>query len=163
MTTRWLLAGCLLLGAAAPAHALCTLACSCQVVATPVVFASVNPLSASPVDSTGKVTVTCGGLGSLAVPYTLAASAGISGVMTSRRMAAGANRLAYNLYTTSTYLTVLGDGTGGTVTAAGSVLTGVLGQQASQDTTLYGRIAGGQNQVVPGSFTDSVIVTVTYF
>ncbi|MEO7338938.1 MAG: hypothetical protein ABIV63_20385, partial [Caldimonas sp.] len=69
MTTRWLLAGCLLLGAAAPAHALCTLACSCQVVAMPVVFASVNPLSASPVDSTGKVTVTCGGLGSLAVPY----------------------------------------------------------------------------------------------
>lgn len=145
------------------AHALCTLVCSCSASTTSVVFAAHNPLSASNNDSTGKVTVSCGGVAGLAIPYTVALGAGVNGTMAARKMASGAARLNYNLYTTSGYATVFGDGSGSTATVGGNFLLNVLGTAPAQDIIVYARIPGSQTSVAPGSYTDTLVVTLTYF
>jgi spore coat protein U-like protein len=144
------------------AQALCVL-CICTVTTTSMVFAPQNPLSSSNNDSTGNVRVTCGGVASIALTYTVALSAGVSNAMTSRQMSNGANRLGYNLYTSNTFGTVWGDGTGGTAMGSGGFALDLAGLAPPQDLTVYGRIPGGQSGVVPGSYSDTLVVTVSYF
>ncbi len=148
---------------ASPASALCTLICSCTVSTTAVVFGSYNPLSASNNDMTGKVRVACGGIAGLAIPYSVALGAGTSGSMAGRQMASGAKRLSYNLYTTNGRTTVWGDGSGSTATVGGSITLDLLGLSAPQEVTVYGRIPGSQGTVAPGAYTDTLVVTLTYF
>ncbi len=73
-----------------------------------------------------------------------------------RRMAAGANLLNYNIYTTTARTTVWGDGTSST-----SAITGT-GSGTAQSVTVYGRVTSGQTSVPAGSYSDTVAVTVTY-
>ena len=150
-----------LLGATA-AHALCTLTCSCNASVTSIVFATYNPLASGNSTSTGRIRVSCGGVAGLAIPYTVALSAGI-GTLGARTMGAGAGRLAYNLYTTSSYSTIWGDGSGATATVGGGFLLDVLGTAPPQDLTVYGRIPGSQGAVAPGAYADTLVVTLTYF
>lgn len=145
------------------AHALCTLVCSCTVTTTPLAFTAHNPLSVSSNDITGNVRVDCGGVVGLAIPYSIALSAGTSGSMAGRQMAFGAKRLGYNVFTTTGRTTVWGDGSGSTATVGGSFALDVLGLAPSQNVPIYGRIPGGQNSVVPGTYTDTLVVTLTYF
>ncbi|MBB3047521.1 spore coat protein U-like protein [Litorivivens lipolytica] len=72
-------------------------------------------------------------------------------------MSSGANSLNYNLYTDPTYLTVWGDGNGGTATVPGAI--GVL--LLPIDHVVYGRIPAGQNSAA-GNYSDTISVTVTY-
>ncbi|HYM35068.1 MAG TPA: spore coat protein U domain-containing protein, partial [Steroidobacteraceae bacterium] len=77
-------------------------------------------------------------------------------------MANGANTLQYNLFTTSGFTTIFGDGTGGTGTSAGTG-NGVAVASA-QTVTIYGSLpdnATNQNAVL-GSYSDKITVTVTY-
>ena len=148
---------------APPAHALCIGACSCTASATPLVFSAHNPLVVSNNDISGTVRVACGGVAGLLIPYSVAISAGTSGSMAGRQMASGANRLGYNLYTTAGRSTVWGDGSGSTATVSGSVLLDVLGMSLPQDLPVFGRIPGGQYSVAPGSYSDTLVVTLTYF
>jgi spore coat protein U-like protein len=71
-------------------------------------------------------------------------------------MTSGANTLNYNLYTSSGYGTVWGDGTSSTAAITGT------GTGSAQSTSVYGRIGSGQTSVPPGSYADTVSVTVTY-
>lgn len=145
------------------ASALCTLVCSCTVSTTAVVFSAHNPLSPSANDMTGKVRVDCGGVAGLAIPYTIAISAGTSGSMAARQMASGAKRLSYNLFTTNGRTTVWGDGSGSTATVGGGFVLDLLGLAPPHDVTVYGRIPGAQGTVAPGAYTDTLVVTLTYF
>lgn len=146
-----------------PAAALCTLLCSCSASTTPVSFGSYNPLLGTALDGTGNVRVTCGGVLGLLVPFDVAIDRGAYGdSFTPRKMAHGSDRLAYGLYTTSGRTTVWGDGTEGTQLGSGSILIVLLGG-TSQDLPVYGRIAGGQYSVPPGSYSDTTVVTVTYY
>lgn len=147
----------------ASAHALCTLVCSCTVSTTSVVFGAHNPLLAANNDSTGNVRVTCGGVVGLLIPLTISIGAGTSGTMAGRQMANGANRLNYNVYTTSGRTTVWGDGSGATATVGGSITLNVLGSAPPLDFPVYGRIPGSQGSVAPGSYADTLVVTLTYF
>jgi spore coat protein U-like protein len=161
----WLLlaALCLLLWAA-PAHALCVgPLCSCSVSTTAVVFGNVSPLSGSPTDSTGSVSVSCGGVAGLLIPYQIDLNAGGGASYATRRLSSGADTLSYNLYTDNSRLSVWGNGSGGTQSANGSVTLSVLGSSPAQVYTVYGRIPGGQTSAVPGSYTDTITVTVTYY
>lgn len=151
-----------LLGCSA-AHALCTLACSCNVTTTSLAFAAHNPLAAANNDSTGRVRVSCGGVAGLAIPVTIALGAGTSGTMATRQMANGAARLNYNVYTSSGYSTVWGDGSGASTTVSGSLLLDALGLSPPLDFTVYGRIPGSQGGVAPGTYRDTLVVTLTYY
>jgi len=145
-----------------PAAALCTLACSCSASTAAVAFGSYNPLASANMDVTGSITVTCSGVLGLTVPFTIAMNRGINASSFSpRKLASGSNLLNYNLYDSAARTSIWGDGTGGTNTVSGSVNTGLAGS-ASATFTVYGRIPGSQNTTPPGSYSDTVTVTVTY-
>ncbi len=146
----------------AAANALCIAVCSCNTTITNVVFSPYNPLSGSNDDSTGSIRVSCGGVVGLLIPVTVTVGTGTSNSFTARQMSSGANKLAYNLYTSVLYSQVLGDGSSGTGTLTGSVTLDVAGIATPQIWTIYGRIPGGQSTVVPGIFADTLVVTLTY-
>lgn len=152
----------LLLSLPLSASALCALVCSCSTSTTSVAFGTYASLSGNARDGTGNVRVTCGGVLGLTVPYTVALGTGAnSSQFNPRKMASGAQRLNYSLYTDTSRTLVWGDGTAGSNTMPGSVSIVLLGG-TSQDTPVYGRIPAGQTTVAPGNYSDSVVVTVTY-
>ena len=145
-----------------PAHALCTVTCSCAVSTTNVVFGAINPLSVSNTDSAGGVTVTCGGVAGLLIPLTVDISKGSGASYATRTMSYGANKLSYNLYIDSGYSMVFGDATNGTVDANAVIVIAVLGT-LTWNIPIYGRVFGAQTTTVPGPYTDAIAVTLTYY
>lgn len=115
-------------------------------------FGNYNPLSASNNDATGDIHVTC----TNNTNYSVALSSGGSGSYSTRQLSdGGSNTLNYNLYTSSAYNSVWGDGTASsnTINQTGS---------GNQDTiTVYGRIPPGQS-VASASYSDTINVTITY-
>ncbi len=135
---------------------------NCTVSTTAVSFGIYDPFSGSPVVSTGGVTVSCSLLGvvSLLVAYNIALSTGASGNYATRTMRAPPQgSMNYNLFTTSGYATIWGDGSSGTQMVPDGYLLG-LGTTV-RTYPIYGRIAPGQI-VAPGNYSDAIIVTVTY-
>ena len=124
-------------------------AATCTVSTTGVAFGAYNPRSSTATTGVGTVTVTCSGnVGTM----TLSSGTGQSGTYSSRVMKSGTSSLNYNLYTTSSYATVWGNGTSGSATRSLS---------AAGSYTVYGRIPALQN-VAAGTYTDNVVVTLTY-
>lgn len=145
------------------AHALCLPAvCSCTVTLTNLAFGSYNPLAFGNTDSTSNIGVKCGGVVGLLIPFSMAISTG-GGTFTTRQMVSGTNKLNYNLFTDNSYTTVWGDGTGSTQLPASGVTLDVAGLAPTQNYTVYGRLPGRQLTAVPGSYTDTLSVLVTYY
>lgn len=161
-TARWMLVACALIvpAAAYGANVNTTLTvkadveANCTVSAGELNFGAVNPLSGSNVDGSSALTVTC----TNGTPWSASAGlgSGSGASYTNRRLTSGANTLNYNLYTSSSYGTVWGDGTGTTGTISGT------GSGSAQNNTIYGRIPSGQTTARTGNYTDSVSITVTY-
>jgi spore coat protein U-like protein len=150
------MAGCWALMAAWPAHALLE---SCTATAQATAFGNYSPLSGTPVDTTGQVTVTCTAVVSISVNYTISLSQGGAASFSPRKMSYLANSLNYNLYTTSGYGTIWGDGSGGTSTVSDGYALGLL--LVVRNYTVYGRIPASQN-VPAGAYSDLITVTVNY-
>jgi spore coat protein U-like protein len=133
-----------------------TISSSCTVSGSTLNFGSaIDPLAAAtPLDATSTLTVVC----TNTTPYTVALNAGINAGgasnFTARTMKSGANTLGYQIYLDSGRSTVWGDGTASS-TKAGT------GTGSAQSLTVYGRIPSLAN-VIPGSYTDTVTVTVSY-
>ncbi|RAP59344.1 spore coat U domain-containing protein [Oleiagrimonas sp. MCCC 1A03011] len=125
--------------------------------ATAVNFGNYDPGGGSAVQASGTITVRCSLLIDVLPSFTVSLSRGQSTTYFPRTMLSGAHALSYNLYTSSALATVWGDGSGGTSTVTNS---GVL-QVGSLNLTVYGAIPTGQ-YVNPGSYADSITVTVTY-
>jgi spore coat protein U-like protein len=159
---RWAIAASVAL-LAADARALCTVTCSCTVSTTNVVFGAINPLSLSNTDSVGGVTVSCGGIAGLLIPLQVDISKGSSGTYSARTMIYGTNALSYNLYQDSARSMVFGNGTNGTVDASSSMLLNALGLGTPVTIPIYGRVFGAQVTAVPGSYADTIAVTLTYY
>ena len=126
---------------------------SCQsLTATNLAFGTYDPTSASDATASSTVSVAC----TTGTTATIAFNAGsTTGASTAQRLLANSsNTMNYNIYTSNTYSQVL-DATH-TLSATG---TG-LGNTVS--VTAYGKIPKNQLNVVTGSFTDSITVTVTY-
>jgi spore coat protein U-like protein len=122
-------------------------AVTCSVSSPGVAFGNYSTLVSSALDGAGDIGVSC----DVSTPFTVRLSAG-SGTIDQRVMTAGTSQLKYNLYTDSARTTIWGDGvTGSTVSATGTAVT----------LTAYGRIPALQN-VVAGSYSDSLVITVTY-
>lgn len=151
----------LLLALPLPASALCPL-CSCTVNATPVAYGTYDPMSSTPLDSDGSVLFTCGGLIGGVVSYDITLGKGVySTNFSPRKMSSGINLLDYDLYTSSAYSSIWGDGTAGTQKISGNVTILVLGG-TTKNVVVYGRIPGSQSIVKAGVYSDAVVITVTY-
>jgi spore coat protein U-like protein len=131
-------------------------------------FGSYDRFASQPIDNqSGSIEVSCSA--SLAaspssVSYTITLSPGFSNSYnprTMRHVLTGAG-LNYNLYTTSGYNIIWGDGVGGTQVVAGAV-SGIRlgGGPAISRHTIYGRLFAGQN-VAGGGYGDSINVGLTY-
>lgn len=132
----------------------------CDVSATNLAFGVYDPLSAAARDSVGTVIVSCSvTLVGLLVSWDIQLSTGGSGSYASRRMTAGAQTLAYNIYTNPTRTVVWGDGTAGTGRVSETKLLAVGVTQSVY--AAYGRIPAAQDRP-PGTYTDSIVVTLTF-
>jgi len=153
-----------LLGAAfAALPVLAHAAASCTVSATGPAFGVYSPANASPTVSNGNVTASCTWTGGGATTVNLVASysPGNSGSYPNRWMLSGTNRLNYNLYFESTFQTIRGNGTGGTQTGSASLSVSSANRTATATGTIFGRIPAGQD-AVPGSYSDTIVITMTY-
>jgi spore coat protein U-like protein len=143
--------------------ALCLIICatqteaavSCSVSSPGLFFGAINPLSSAEVSSIGAININCTGG---PVTYTIKLSQG-NGSMMQRLMKSGTNNLKYNLYTSNSYSTILGDGTAGSLAINGSSATDVTADTYS----IYGKISNiGLSSTVAGTYNDSVSVTIIY-
>lgn len=124
---------------------------SCSVAAGSIDFGTYNPLSGSNHDQTGTFDVTCTNGGSAAIKLDQGLHGGGTLAAPTRNMDNGGNHLSYQLYSDNARSVVWEGATGVSYTGTGS----------AQSQTVYGRIPSGQNAVV-GSFSDTVVITVTY-
>ncbi len=131
-----------------------TLVSDCLISATDLNFGTAGLLT-SALTASSAVTLNC----TNQAPWTLALSTGSgSGATFSNRLltrSGGTQTVGYNLYTSSAYTTVWGDGTGSSSTVAGT------GTGLAQSTTVFGRVPA-QTTPQAGTYSDSIIVTVTY-
>ncbi|MCI0599987.1 MAG: spore coat U domain-containing protein [Beijerinckiaceae bacterium] len=124
---------------------------SCSVSATTLNFGNTGVLTAN-VDATNSVSVTCNN----GTPYTVALDGGLSGATdpAQRKMTLAGNQVTYALYRDSARLLPWGSTSGvDTLSATG---TGSV-----QPHTVYGRVPP-QTTPQPGTYTDTIVVTVTY-
>ena len=103
-------------------------------------------------DAQATVSVTC----TSATSYTVALSTGSNFSSSTRRMKSAAGQfIPYGLYKDSAFANAWGDGTNAGTTVGGS------GDGSAQALTVYGHAPAG-SLPTPGSYSDAVVVTVTY-
>lgn len=151
-----LLTAFLLLALALPAHAF-----NCNVNVTGLGFGGYDVFSSIPKDATATVNVTCNAPPqnpNAPIPVVISLSPGNSGNFAQRQMqrVGGPERLAYNLFTTPSFSTAWGDGSGGSQTQ-----TNFVTRTMPWNATIYARIPAGQNVPV-GSYSDVITVTIEW-
>jgi spore coat protein U-like protein len=143
------------------AHAATTVNCTAS--AGGIAFGIYNPLSAVANASTGTLRVTCNGsgTGSATITVNVTLSTGLSGSYATRKMFSGVNTLNYNIFWSTAYNQIIGDGSGGSFAGSTSPFTVPAGGSQLATGTFYGLIPASQD-VTPGSYSDVITVTVTY-
>jgi spore coat protein U-like protein len=136
---------------------------NCTASASGIAFGIYSPLSAVADASTGTLKVTCNGsgTGSANVTVNVTLSAGSSGSYATRKMFSGVNALNYNIYWSTAYNQIVGDGTGGSFAGSAGPFVVPAGGSNFATGTFYGLIPASQD-VAPGAFSDVITVTVTY-
>ncbi|UHQ18736.1 spore coat U domain-containing protein [Lysobacter sp. KIS68-7] len=135
---------------------------ACTVASTGVAFGVYSPASATALQGTGTVSVTCD---NYLVSVQVQLDDGGAGGFANRYMNSGIEKLFYQLYTDSGYTTIFGDGTNGTSdvtcltgwTSGGC--SGIFSLTATQ--RMYGLVPAGQNVAV-GSYSDTIRVAITF-
>ena len=129
-----------------------TIAASCTINSATNMDFGTNGVLASNVDQTSTIQVQC----TDTTPYNIGLDAGTGSGATvaNRKMTSGAATVNYTLYSNSGRTTLWGN-TVGTDTVAAT------GNGSGQTHTVYGRVPA-QTTPAPGTYTDTVTVTVTY-
>jgi len=130
-----------------------TVPSNCLVSATTLDFGSQGLLNAN-INATNTISVTC----TNGTPWivSLNAGSGVGGTVLLRKMTGpGGATVTYTVYRDAARTQVWGDGTSGTFTVAGT------GSGVAQAQTGYGRVPS-QTTPAPATYTDTIIVTVTY-
>jgi spore coat protein U-like protein len=124
----------------------------CVINSTALLDFGSNGVINANIDTTSPLKVQC----TNTTPYTVSLDKGTSsgGTITQRKLINGSATINYNIYTDSPGGTLWGDGTTG-------VSLGGTGNGAEQTITIYGRIPA-QTTAAPGTYGDTVTVTVTY-
>jgi spore coat protein U-like protein len=146
---------------ASPARAATTV--NCTAATTGIAFGVYNPLSAVANASTGTIKITCtgSGTGSANVTLNVTLSTGLSNSYATRKMFSGVNTLNYNIYWSTAYNQIIGDGTGGSFAGSTPPFTVPAGGSNFATGTFYG-LAPASQDVAPGGYADVISVTVTY-
>jgi spore coat protein U domain-containing protein, fimbrial subunit CupE1/2/3/6 len=129
-----------------------TITATCLINSASTLNFGTQGVLAANVDQTSTIQVTC----TNTTPYNIGLNAGTGtgATVATRKLTSGANTVNYTLYSNSGRTTVWGN-TVSTDTVAGT------GTGAAQNYTVYGRIPA-QTTPAPGSYTDTITVTVTY-
>lgn len=125
----------------------------CVVTATPMAFGTLGLVSA-PGTATSTLTVVC----TAQTPYTIGLNAGTApGATIASRLlrGPGTSTVPYSLYQDAAHTILWGD-------TAGTVVTVPAATGLAQLFTVYGQILAGQAAALPGLYTDTIGVTVTY-
>jgi spore coat protein U domain-containing protein, fimbrial subunit CupE1/2/3/6 len=124
---------------------------SCNVSATTLNFGLASGLS-SAIDGVSTLTVTC----STGTPFSIALNGGNAAAVdpVQRRMSKGGEQVTYGLYQDAARALPWGE------TVGVNILSGV-GDGSGQAVTVYGRVPA-QATPSPGTYTDTIIVTLTY-
>ena len=130
---------------------------NCIISTTALSFGAYDPIVANatdPLAGTGTVSTTCttGANATITLGQGQNAAGDSTDTLPLRQLAAGANRLGYNLYTDET-----GNLWGNTAGTGFSF----IGDGDEQISTVYGAIPAGQN-VPAGVYSDTVTATVTF-
>ncbi|MGZ9719422.1 Csu type fimbrial protein [Rhizobium miluonense] len=135
----------------APFSVSASVAANCLVSIQNVNFGTQGVLHTN-VDATGSVTATC----TQGTTYTISLNGGnASAAPTARKMSKGTETVTYGLYKDSNRSQPWGD-----ANTPGSTVAGT-GTGTAQLLTVYGRVPP-QTTPSPGSYTDTVVVTLTY-
>jgi len=129
-----------------------TIAATCTVnSASTLNFGNQGILSTN-VDQTSTIQVTC----TNTTPYNIGLDAGTGSgaTVTTRKLTSGGATVNYTLYSNSGRTTVWGN------TVGADTVTGT-GNGTGQNYTVYGRVPP-QTTPAPGSYSDTITVTVTY-
>jgi len=131
-----------------------TIQASCTVSAGAMAFGTVSAGTASAVNATSALSVTCPSGQAYNVGVQSGNNASTTGAGT---LKSGANTIAYAMYQDTNHTTAFGN-TSGTNTVAGT------GTGSAQAITVYGQVAGGAIPLaqVAGTYNDNVTVTVYY-
>lgn len=131
----------------------------CTVAAQGEAFGNYKARNAAPTETRGNIAVTCRGPVGLRVGYAILLSNSTAGTTANRNMHTATHTLSYTLYADPARSQVWGDGNAGTSTVTdGYVLSAIA---VTRNYPVYGRLPAGQD-VGPGSYTDSVTVTLNY-
>lgn len=133
----------------------------CTISSTNIAFGNYDPTSATALTATGAVTAKCtkGDSVSVALNQGLNPATGSTAAVPARRMGDGASDyLPYHIYIAATGTTEWGSGTVGTNEPAAQTSASV---NTALTFTTYGSLPAGAD-VPAGSYTDSVIATVTF-
>jgi len=155
------LAACFLIPWASASHAASTtstfsvqvaLTATCTINSASALNFGTQGILAANVDQTSTLQVTC----TNTTPYNIGldAGTGTGASVATRKLTSGGNTVNYTLYSDSGRSTVWGN-TISTDTVAGT------GNGSAQSYTVYGRIPT-QTTPAPGTYTDTITVTVTY-
>ena len=130
---------------------------ACTMTTGDLAFGTYDPSTQADVTGTATITSTCtlGGGAVITLGQGNNPDLESSDTTPRRQMADGTNRLKYHLYGNTDRSGVFGntEATGQNVTGTGSAVT----------TTVYGRIDNIENTTTPpGTYSDSVLVTLTY-
>jgi spore coat protein U-like protein len=155
----WTAAACLALAAPGTAHAAsttttfnvtATVVDSCAVSASDLAFGTYDPASATDKTGTSTVNVTC----SLGTAYTVSLNNGTHASGSTRRLAAGASRLTYQVYKDVGATLIFG-------AIADTLGVSGIGTGVAIPSVIYGVIPKTQN-VGSGSYSDQITVTIDY-
>ena len=129
-----------------------TITATCTVNSASTLNFGTQGVLSTNVDQTSTIQVTC----TNTTPYNvgLDAGTGTGATVATRKMTSGANTVNYTLYSNAGRTTVWGN-TVGTDTQAAT------GNGSAQSYTVYGRVPP-QAAPAPGTYTDTITVTVTY-
>jgi spore coat protein U-like protein len=129
---------------------------SCTVSATGVLFGTYTPVQAAPLASSGTISIACTAVAGRNT-ITIDLSTGSSGNYLTRTLTSGGFTLNYDLYLDPANTQIWGDGTGGSVEGTAQIRR----RRPNATLTVYGAVAASQDPA-PGSYTDSITVTVNY-
>lgn len=141
----------------------------CSVSSSGLAFGAYQPLTvsgsmmSSDRTSDASIAIVCTGISVLS-SYTLALGPSTTGAgdrISNRYLSntSGGADMLFNVYTTPLHTTVWGNG------SAGNLISGVIPislDSQTQSVTVYGRIPGGQATLRAGSFSGSLLMTLTY-
>jgi spore coat protein U-like protein len=136
-----------------------TVLASCQTPSTnALAFGTYSPSEDKP--GTTTLSVRCTGGTPIVVSLNKGTTTGAS--IAQRKLANGTNTLNYNLYSNSPGPGGTNGSVWGDTALVNTVSSTGLGLGTDRTFTVYGLIPAGQNNAVPGNYSDLITVTVTY-